>query len=274
MKLPPKIEILKRASIFNKEIKEYALEQAKINEKYISKIIKEDVNKNSMFRNYEDYLVSIILEKEKLIEKRLPLMFRQKIFSSKEFLKQFVNDLNSIPKEYRIKRVGVFDTETTDIKGYIVSYAFVIEEENNLEEIYELINPQAKINEEAFKVHKISEEEVKNKPTFKEKKEYILKIISSLDMIVGHNILYDLGILKRELERVKHFPNIVKIPIFDTMYYSSDIVVLDKKKMPRLEEAVRFFGVDSTDTIYHNALDDVKATYKVFKKLLEEGKKL
>lgn len=87
-------------------------------------------------------------------------------------------------------------------------------------------------------------------------------------MVVGHNVLYDFGVLKRELERINHFPNIIDIPIFDTMYYAADVVVLEKKKMPRLEEAIAFF-FGKKNINYHNALEDVKATLKVFNKLLE-----
>jgi DNA polymerase III epsilon subunit-like protein len=88
-------------------------------------------------------------------------------------------------------------------------------------------------------------------------------------MVVGHNVLYDFGVLKRELERAKHFPNVLDIPIFDTMYYSADVVVLEKKKMPRLEECVAFlFGRQNVN--YHDALEDVKMTLKVFNRLLEE----
>jgi DNA polymerase-3 subunit epsilon len=270
LNLPPKIETLRRASVFNREIRKKAYEQLKKDKSYLTKCLKEDISENVIFRNYEDYLVSVVLEKEG-ITKRFKPFPKQKAFSSRDFLNYYIEDLNSIPNEFRIKQIGVFDTETTDITGYIISYAFVIQDMDTLstKEIYELLNPEAKISEEAFSVHKISQEELKNKPTFKEKKDEILEIFNSLDMVVGHNVLYDFGVLKRELERISHFPTIIDIPIFDTMYYSADVVVLDKKKMPRLEEAIAFFfGKNSIN--YHNALEDVKATLKLFNKLIEK----
>ena len=271
LKLPQKIEALRKSTIFNKNTKKYALDKLKDNKtkEYIYKCIKEDVKKDKIFRNYEDYLISCVLEKEKKMQ-REKLMNKNSIFSSKEFLKFYLNSLKNTPDEFKIKKVGVFDTETTDIYGYILSFAFVIQdmENYNTTEIYELLNPKAKISSEAFAVHKISQKDVENKPTFKERKEYILSLFNEVDMIVGHNVFYDFGVLKRELERIKHFPHIIQIPIFDTMFYSWDIVVLDKKKQPKLEEAVAFF-FGKQNANYHNALEDVKMTLKVFNKLIK-----
>ncbi len=274
MKLPQRIEALRKASVFNKVTKKWALEELKKDKSYLEKCLKEDIKENVLFRNYQDYIISAMLEKEGLMKRLKPIPL-QKAFSSKDFLKFYINDLKNIPKEAKIKKIGVFDTETTDIYGYIISYAFVIQDMETLDtkEIYEFLNPKAKISEEAYSVHKIKQEELQNKPTFEEKKEEILNIFDSLDMIVGHNVFYDFGVLKRELERAKHFPNIIDIPIFDTMFYSWDIVVLDKKKQPKLEEAVAFF-LGHQNVKYHDALEDVKMTLKVFNKLLEEGQKL
>ncbi len=272
MNLPQKIEALRKASVFNKKTREYALKEIKKDKSYIYKCLNEDVKEDTIFRNYEDYLVSCILERDGLMKREKPLK-RQKVFSSKEFLNFYLDALKNTPKEAKIKKVGVFDTETTDIYGYILSYAFVIQDMETFEtkEIYELLNPKAKISKEAYEVHKISQEDVKNKPTFDEKKEYILNLFNEVDMVVGHNVFFDFGVLKRELERSKHFPHIIKIPIFDTMFYSWDIVVLDKKKQPKLEEAVAFF-LGKQNVTYHNALEDVKMTLKVFNKLLEGAK--
>ena len=270
MNLPQKIQTLRLATVFDKNTRNYAKEKLKKDKSYLLKCLNEDIKENVIFRNYEDYLVSVVLEEKGKMKRFKPLK-RQKVFSTKEFLKFFINDLQKTPDEFKIKKVGVFDTETTDIYGYIISYAIVVQDMQDLstEEIHEFLNPKAKISEEAFEVHKIKQEDIEHKPTFKEKKEDILKIFDSLDMVIGHNVLYDFGVLKRELERAEHFPNVLKIPIFDTMYYSADVVVLEKKKMPRLEECVAFF-FGKQNVKYHDALEDVKMTLKVFNRLLKE----
>ncbi|GAB6075019.1 3'-5' exonuclease [Nautilia lithotrophica] len=270
MSLPQKIETLRLATAFNKKTREYAIEKLKNDKKYLLNCLNEDLSDNVIFRNYQDYLISVALEEEGKMRRFKPIK-RQKVFSTKEFLKLYINDLEQVPQEFKIKKIGVFDTETTDIYGYIISYAIVIQDMQTLqtEEIYDFLNPKAKISEEAYEVHKIKQEDIEHKPTFAEKKDEFLNIFNSLDMVVGHNVLYDFGVLKRELERAEHFPNIIDIPIFDTMYYSADVVVLEKKKMPRLEECVAFF-FGKQNVNYHDALEDVKMTLKVFNRLLQE----
>ncbi len=272
MNLPQKIEALRKATVFNKQAKKEAFEILKTQKEYLVKCINSDVNDNSVFRNYEDYITSCMFESKGIMKRFKPLK-RQKVFSSKEFLEFFLNDLKNTPKELKLKKIGCFDTETTDINGYIVSFAFIIQDMETKEttNIYELLNPKAKISEEAYQIHKISEKDVKNKPVFEERKDYILSLFDSVDMVVGHNVFFDFGVLKRELERIKYFPHIIKIPIFDTMFYSWDIVILDKKKQPRLEEAVAFF-LGNQKANYHNSLEDTRMTLKVFNKLMEGGK--
>jgi len=270
LSLPQKIKTLKLATVFDKKTRAYAKEKLKKDKNILLKCLEEDLKGDMIFRNYEDYITSVVLENEGIMERFKPIK-RQKAFTSKEFLLLYNNDLKNTPFEYRVKRIGVFDTETTDIYGYIVSYAFVIEdlEDKSLKEIHEFLNPKATISEEAFDVHKIKQEDLSKNPTFLEKKEEILDIFNSLDLVVGHNIFYDFGVLKRELERANHFPNVIEVPIFDTMYFAADVVVLEKKKMPKLEECVAFFFNKHTAN-YHDALEDVKMTHKVYKRLLEE----
>jgi len=264
MSLPAKTRILQKATVFNKKTLEENFIKMANDKSFIHKLPTQ--REHLFFRNYNDYLTSIVDDE---IEDFKPISL-QKAFSSKYLLELYKNDYNSLPNNKKAKKVVVFDTETTDIAGYIVSYALVeydMIERKITNETYELINPEAKINAEAYAVHKISEEEVKDKPTFAQIKDKFLDILESADLIVGHNVLYDFSVLKRELERAKHHTNYPDVAIFDTMYYSVDVVELSKKKMPRLEEAVAYFFGHQNAT-YHNALEDVKMTLKVFEKLV------
>jgi len=264
MNLPAKTRILQKATVFNKQTINENFSKMTKDKSFISKL--PEKRENIFFRNYNDYLTSLV-DDEVEDFKSISL---QKAFSSKYLLELYKNDYNSLPDNKKARKVVVFDTETTDIAGYIVSYALVeydMIEKRITNETYELINPQAKIEAEAMAVHKITQEEVKDKPTFDEIKDNFISILQNADLIVGHNIFYDFGVLKRELERSKYHTNYLDLPIFDTMYYSVDVVELAKKKMPRLEEAVAYFFGHQNAT-YHNALEDVKMTLKVFEKLV------
>jgi len=264
MNLPAKTRILQKATVFNKQTINENFNKMTKDKSFISKL--PEKRENIFFRNYNDYLTSLV-DDEVEDFKSISL---QKAFSSKYLLELYKNDYNSLPDNKKARKVVVFDTETTDMAGYIVSYALVeydMIEKRITNETYELINPQAKIEAEAMAVHKITQEEVKDKPTFDEIKDNFISILQNADLIVGHNIFYDFGVLKRELERSKYHTNYLDLPIFDTMYYSVDVVELAKKKMPRLEEAVAYFFGHQNAT-YHNALEDVKMTLKVFEKLV------
>jgi len=264
MNLPAKTRILQKATVFNKETINENFQKMIEDKSFISKLPTK--RENLFFRNYNDYLTSLVDEE---IDDFKPISM-QKAFSSKYLLELFKNDYNSLPEHKKARKVVVFDTETTDIAGYIVSYALVeydMIEKKITNETYELVNPQAKINPEAMAVHKITQQDVEGKPTFLDIRDKFLDILQNADLIVGHNILYDFGVLKRELERSNYYTNYLDLPIFDTMYFSVDVVELAKKKMPRLEEAVAYFFGHQNAT-YHNALEDVKMTLKVFEKLV------
>ena len=264
MNLPAKTRILQKATVFNQQTLKENFEKMANDKSFVNKL--PEKRENIFFRNYIDYLTSLVDDE---IEAFKPISM-QKAFSSKYLLELYKNDYKSLPEHKKARKVVVFDTETTDIAGYIVSYALVeydMIEKKITNETYALVNPQAKIEAEAMAVHNITEAEVKDKPTFDEIKDNFISILENADLIVGHNVLYDFGVLKRELERCKYHTNHLDLPIFDTMYYSVDVVELAKKKMPRLEEAVAyFFGHQNAS--YHNALEDVKMTLKVFEKLV------
>ncbi|NPA55385.1 MAG: 3'-5' exonuclease [Epsilonproteobacteria bacterium] len=262
--LPAKTRILQRASVFNQETIQTNLTKMQTDKSFINKLPSQ--RDGLFFRNYRDYLVSLVDDEVS----DFASVALQKAFSSKYMLEWYKQDYNSLPDSKKARKVVVFDTETTDMAGYIVSYALVEYDMLNKEvinETYELINPQAKINPEAYAVHKISQDDVKDKPTFHDIRDKFLSILQSADLVVGHNVLYDFGVLKRELERDAYHTNYLDVAIFDTMYFAADVVELDKKKMPRLEEAVRYFFPSAT-AMYHNALEDVKMTLKVFEKLV------
>ncbi len=262
--LPAKTRMLQKATVFNKHTINENFEKMTKDKSFISKLPTK--RENLFFRNYNDYLISLMDDEVEDFR----YMSMQKAFSSKYILEVFKKDYESLPESKKARKIVVFDTETTDILGYIISYAMVeydMIEKKITKEIHEFINPEAKINPEAYAVHKISAEDVKDKPTFREKRDEILETLMGADMVVGHNVLFDFGILKRELERDKYHTNYIDVPIFDTMYFAADVVELEKKKMPRLEECVNyFFGHQNAG--YHDALEDVKMTLKVYEKLV------
>jgi DNA polymerase III epsilon subunit-like protein len=270
-RLPGKSRILRRATIFNRGAIEEGLEGISREKGYLLRCLQEDLKEGYLFRNYTDYLVSVWLELKGEMERLRPLPLSA-LYSSKEVLREFREGFLQVPDRYRVERIGVFDTETTDLDGYIISFAFLeyrIDRHRGelVEEKYQLLNPETAISEEAQQVHKIDLSELADKPKFREIKGEFLELFNRVDLVVGHNILFDLAVVRRELERVGHFPPILQTPIFDTMYFSIDLFPI--KKNPRLEEvAQEFLGISPEEIKYHNALEDTKMTWRIFEHLL------
>jgi DNA polymerase-3 subunit epsilon len=192
-------------------------------------------------------------------------------------LKDLLKDWHSIPKEDRARYFMVFDTETTDYSGYIVSIACIlydIQENKILDSMYTLVNPQTEISAGAQKVHKISQEDVKDAPSFIEIWPEIKKYYDQQCNIVGHNIGFDLRVIERELDRA-NFPELPPVKVFDTMELAKDVLKLKDKngrriKAPSLEECINYYAIQLPSEEYHNALVDTEASLEVFKKLMSE----
>lgn len=91
------------------------------------------------------------------------------------------------------------DTETTGLTEYdrLCQLAFKVEDEIH----NELYKPPVDINIEAMRVHHITNEDVADKPAFKDSEEYprIKKMLeSSTHIMICHNVPYDEKMLKRE----------------------------------------------------------------------------
>lgn len=219
-----------------------------------------------VIRRAEDTLISVGLRNRGL-----------NVFNSNDndFVK-WMKDFYSIEPELRANKFLVFDTETTHkYNSFAVSFAcylFNLAEDRIEREEYFIINPQEQIHPEAYEVHKISQEEASKYPTFEEYLDRIKPIFEEADVLVGQNLIFDLKVIERELDRL-NVPNFIShLTVFDIMPNAKDIVkavnVKGKIKNPKLEESAAFFNVPIEDGVFHNALYDTKITLEVFKHLI------
>ena len=103
-------------------------------------------------------------------------------------------------------KVCVFDTETTGFpvrdgalenQPYIVQFAAIVGEidENNeykeLERYNFLIKPRISIPFSASQVHGIYDKDVENEPYIEGKIDEIMRVLNSVDVVVGQNVSYD-----------------------------------------------------------------------------------
>lgn len=167
----------------------------------------------------------------------------------------------------------VVDTETT---GYTPTYAkmveiaavkiypdFTIDYENTFSE---LINPEISIPYNAYKVHNISNDMVKDKPLIQDIMPSFLSFAKD-SVIVGHNVNFDMRFIKHEAQNCN-------LPL--TFNHVLDTLSLSKKAVPNLEaykldNLIDYFNInlniDNSDR--HRALFDAVNTAIVMIKCLE-----
>jgi DNA polymerase III epsilon subunit-like protein len=106
-------------------------------------------------------------------------------------------------------KVLIFDTETTDVNGYVIEIcAAVIDFNENtgkfclVDSYASAVNPNASLNPVVKRIFKIEEDALQAFPTFKEIWiDKLEKLFKTSDLVVAHNIPFDLSVLQREFDR-------------------------------------------------------------------------
>lgn len=166
-----------------------------------------------------------------------------------------------------IKRpIIFFDLETTGINvasDKIVEIS-LIKIYPNLEEERKtfLVNPEIPIPEEVIAIHGITNEDVKDKPTFKEIAKNLVKFFEGSD-IGGFNCnKFDVPLLVEEFLRVGVEFDIQRHNIIDVQ------TIFHKMEKRTLAAAYKFYCKKDLVNA-HSAEADTEATYEVFKAQLE-----
>ena len=167
-----------------------------------------------------------------------------------------------------IKKLIVLDTETTGLEvdqGHrIIEIGAVLLEDRKKtdQHFHTYLNPQRAIDEEAQKVHGISNEKVKNEPEFSEIAESFLEFVQGSVLII-HNAPFDLGFLNSELKRASS-----EFPLLEEICEIEDTLLLARSKFPgqrnSLDALATRFEVGGYDRSFHGALLDANILADVF----------
>ncbi|MCO6462227.1 MAG: 3'-5' exonuclease [Saprospiraceae bacterium] len=173
------------------------------------------------------------------------------------------------------KDLCFFDLETTGlnvIRDRIIQIAIVkiSKKDHSRSEYYRLINPgPVFISEEAAGIHGITNEMVRNKPTFQELAHEIYEFIGDADLGGYNSNRFDVPLLMEEFARAG-------VDFKMDKRRTIDVQQIFYKMEPRtLKAAYRYYcGKEMKDA--HDALADVNATLEVFESQLDfyEGKDL
>ena len=164
--------------------------------------------------------------------------------------------------EYLKGFVLLFDTETAVLGDHIVEIGFSLFHNAVLvREWNTFVKPTVLIDPEASAVHKITDADVENSPTFKELSSWIYNILNTYGIHVAYNYEYDRGVLQKEFNRCGMlFP--VK-PMVDPLILFKKWNKFNRGK--KLVDATSKYGIQYVGA--HRAMNDATATGKLLFKM-------
>ncbi len=160
----------------------------------------------------------------------------------------------------------VLDTETTGLalEDRIIEVAGVelINRKITGQHFHQYVCPQRQIDQEAVRIHGITEDFLADKPPFSEIIHSFLNFIQGAQLII-HNAPFDLRFLKYEFE-------LTGLAFKEVETYGSvvDTLVLAKKKHPgqqnSLDALCKRYGIDRSSRQFHGALLDANLLTHVY----------
>ena len=166
------------------------------------------------------------------------------------------------------KKYIILDTETTGLEveqGHrVIEIGAVLlnDRKKSEEHFHSYLNPERLIDEEATKVHGISNQDLEDKPLFQEIAEEFLEFIQGSTLVI-HNADFDVGFLNNELNLVSS-----KYPKLEEICEVIDSLSLARKKFPgqrnSLDALANRFDVTGYDRTYHGALLDANILADVY----------
>ena len=128
---------------------------------------------------------------------------------------------------------------------------------------HEILNPEKKVSEDAFRVHGFSDTFLKNKPKFRDISLNFLNFIKDKKLII-HNAKFDVGFLNSQLKELKlkeiNFNNVI------------DSLEVARNKYPgvsnSLDSLCKRYNIDLSRRAKHNALLDCELLREVYINLI------
>ena len=163
----------------------------------------------------------------------------------------------------------VLDTETTGFEpseGHRIVEIGAIEMENHLptgRTWHQYLNPERTMPPEAFEVHGLGDDFLRDKALFRDVAQGFLDFIGAARLVI-HNAAFDMKFLNAELRAVGK-PALPDARALDTL-------MIARQKFPgapaSLDALCRRFGVDNANRVKHGALLDCELLAEVYLELV------
>jgi DNA polymerase-3 subunit epsilon len=160
----------------------------------------------------------------------------------------------------------VIDTETTGLdftedRVIEIGCVEVVDYIPTGETFHAYINPTIKISKEAERIHGLTYDFLKRKPTFGRVVTRFLDFIGD-DPLVAHNADFDISMLNAELARVE-LPPLVN-PTVNTLQLAREV---KKTGFHSLDALCKYYGIDNSKREKHGALLDAEILAKIYLEL-------
>jgi DNA polymerase-3 subunit epsilon len=169
------------------------------------------------------------------------------------------------------KKYIVLDTETTGLEvnqGHrVIEIGAVLlnDRKKSVEHFHSYLNPARLIDEEASKVHGITNADLEDKPFFDEIAEEFINFIEGSTLVI-HNAPFDIGFLNNELKIAS-----TSYPDLEEICEIEDSLIIARNKFPgqrnSLDALANRFNVSGYDRTFHGALLDANILADVFMQL-------
>lgn len=161
----------------------------------------------------------------------------------------------------------VFDTETTGLSAVYDSVielaATKMKDGKVIDRFDEFIDPGHPLSQTTINLTSIKDDMVRGKNTESEAMNKFIEFVGD-DILVGHNVTFDIGFLNAALRRMQHKP--VSIPVIDTLELSRTLH--SEYRNHKLDSLAKRYKIRLTH--HHRANSDAETTGYLLYKLLDE----
>ena len=169
------------------------------------------------------------------------------------------------------KRYIILDTETTGLEvkqGHrVIEIGAVLlnDRKKSEEHFHTYLNPSRLIDEEATKVHGITNQDLEDKPYFDEIAEEFIQFVEGSTLVI-HNAPFDLGFLNAELNMSSS-----SYPKLEEICDIEDSLLIARNKYPgqrnSLDALANRYSISGYDRTFHGALLDANILADVYMQL-------
>ena len=166
------------------------------------------------------------------------------------------------------KKFIILDTETTGLEVHqghrVIEIGAVLlnDRKKSTDHFHTYLNPARLIDEEASKVHGITNEDLDDQPPFEVIAEEFLEFIEGSTLVI-HNAAFDVGFLNNELRLASS-----KYPKLEDICEIEDSLSIARDKFPgqrnSLDALANRFEVSGYDRTFHGALLDANILADVY----------